>query len=300
MNSPLQIAQLCLYYGINKVNAPKVKTFILSIIGGFFVGAGAALSSICSYNFVGGYSQFYNGLVFPTGIMAVYCAGAELFTGNCLLIIPLLSRNISYLDMLLNWLIVFIGNFIGAILIALLIVYGHLPNMFEVNLAQTFFSIGIEKCSLNFGDAFIKGLLCNFYNCLGIWVSMGGKELRSIIFGLWTPIFLFAVCGLEHCVANMYYITAALFTSYEYGVDSNKLNWGRLFYKNIIPVTLGNIIGGTGLVGAIYWYIYLSDEESKTLDLQKSNNNADSTIGELRNDLSTLNEINKQNNIKLN
>ena len=293
MNSPLQIAELCVNYGINKVKVPKVKTFILSIIGGFFVGAGAAVSSICGYNFVGGYSQFYNGLVFPIGIMAVYCAGAELFTGNCLLIMPLLSRNIGYLDMLLNWLIVFIGNFIGVILIALLIVYGHLPNMFDVNLAQTFFSIGIEKCSLNFGDALIKGLLCNFYNCLGIWVSMGGKELRSIILGLWTPIFLFAVCGLEHCVANMYYITAGLFTSYEYGVDNNNLNWGRLFYKNIIPVTLGNIIGGTGLVGAAYWYIYLSEDESKTSNLKKTNNNVDSSNGELRNDISTLNELNQ-------
>lgn len=289
MNSPLQIAQLTVFLGKNKIKNPIVKTLILAIIGGFFVGAGALVSLICSYRYVGGYAQFYSGLVFPIGIMAVYCAGAELFTGNCLLVIPFLSKHITCIDMLLNWLIVFIGNFIGGILISLLVVYGHIPNMFDVNMAQLFYNTGIEKCSIDFGEALIKGLLCNFFNCLAIWVSLGGRDLRSVILGLWTPIFLFVACGLEHCVANMFYIPSALFTCYEYGVDSSKLNWGRLFYKNLIPVTLGHIVGGSGLVGVIYWYIYLIQEEPE-IKCEKPKNPENSHI-DLHNESKTVNSF---------
>jgi formate/nitrite transporter len=293
MNSPLQIAKLSVIYGANKVQYPIVKSFILSIIGGFLVGAGAVVSTICGYNYIGGYAQFYSGLVFPIGIMAVYCAGAELITGNCLLIIPFLSSHITCIDMFLNWLIVFIGNFIGGILIALLVVYGHIPHMFDVDLARIFFEIGIEKCSFNFGEAVIRGLLCNFYECLAIWISMGGRDLRSVILGLWTPIFLFAACGLEHCVANVYYITSALFTSYEYGVNNYKLNWGRLFYKNIIPVTIGNILGGAGMVGLMHWYIYLCDNEPKDpkepREQDYQNQNPDNSNVEIKNDSNTYN-----------
>ena len=296
MNSPTEIAQLCILYGVNKVKRPKLKTFILSIIGGCFLGSGALLSSICSYNYYGGQAQFYEGIVFPIGFVFVYCAGAELFTVNSLLIIPFFTKNITLFEMLLSWLIVFIGNFIGAILLSLLVVYGcHIPNMFEVNLAQIVITTGIEKCSLGFGEALIKGLLCNFYNCLGIWVSLGGKEMRSVILGLWTPIFLFVACRLEHCVANIYYITAGLFASYEYGLDNTILNWGRLFYKNLIPVTIGNMLGGVGLVGFAYSYIYLTEEEQTIPKINKKNCqniNESSSQGNIHNDLCTLNSIN--------
>ena len=137
MNPPKEMAKLCIQYGVNLVKRPKIKTFILSIIGGFFLGSGALLSSICSYRYYGGLAQFYAGIVFPIGIVLIYCAGAELFTVNCLLIIPFFTRYITTVEMLLSWLIVFIGNFIGAILLSLLVVYGcHIPNMFEINLAQ--------------------------------------------------------------------------------------------------------------------------------------------------------------------
>jgi formate/nitrite transporter len=257
MNSPAEIANICLGYGINKVRRPLIKTFVLAIIGGFLLGASSLLSNVCSYNYTWGLAHFYFGLVFPIGIMAIYCAGAELFTGNCLLTIPLLNGNITLIEILLNWLISFVGNFIGAILLSVLVVYGHVPNLFNKTLAQIMILTGTEKTKLGFGEAFVKGLLCNFYNCLAIWVSFGGKELRSVILGLWPPIFLFASVNLEHCVANMHYIPAGLFASYEYGLDRPSLSWGRLFYKNLIPVTLGNIIGGGALVGIVYWYIYL-------------------------------------------
>ena len=302
MNSPPEIAKLCLNYGINKLEKPLIKTFVLSIIGGFFIGASSALSNICSYNYSGGIAQFYSGIVFPIGTMAVYCAGAELFTGNILLTLAYFNRSISLLNMLLNWLITLVGNFIGALLVALLVVYGHIPNMFNVHLAQTVIAFGIEKVSLNFAEAFIKGLLCNFFNCLAIWVSIGGRDFRSVILGLWTPIFLYQACNLEHYVADVYYITAGLFASYEYGLDRTSLGWGKLFYKNIIPVVLGNIFGG-GLVGSIYCYVYLSKDNPEikafppninSLRLNNTNySTSDNIINNENEDLSALHAMNK-------
>ena len=244
MNSPPEIARLCIIYGVNKLEKPLIKTFFLSIMGGLFIGGSSVLSNICSYNLSGGLAQFYSGIVFPIGTMAVYCAGAELFTGNILLLFALFNGNINLLNMLLNWLITLVGNFICALLVALLVVYGHIPNMFNVHLAQTIITFAIEKVSFNFGEAFIKGLLCNFFNCLAIWVSIGGRDFRSVMAGLWTPIFLYQVCNLDHYVADVYYILAGIFASYEYGLDRISLGWGKLFYKSIIPVAIGNIMGG--------------------------------------------------------
>lgn len=295
MNSPQEIAKLCVLFGFNKIKRPLLKTFFLSILGGFFIGSGGILSLVCSYHFVGGLAQFYAGITFPIGLILIYCAGAELFTGNCLLIIPLLTSNITLVEMLLTLLIVLIGNFIGAILLSLLIVYSHIPNMFEVNLTELIIKNGMEKCSLGFAEALLKGLLCNFFNCLGIWVGLGGREMRSIILGLYTPIFLFAACGLEHCIANIFYITAGIFASYEYGLDRTVLTWGRLFYKNFIPVLIGNILGGTVMVGGIYYYIYLTDEmtTNPVNDKKEVNSNIDnSNQGIFHNDLSTLKTLN--------
>ena len=305
MNSPPEIANLCIAYGINKLQKPYVKIFILSIIGGFFIGASSVLSNICSYNFSGGIAQFYSGLVFPIGTMAVYCAGAELFTGNILLTMAFFNGNVPLLNMLLNWLITLVGNFIGALIVALLVVYGHVPNMFNIHLAQTIILYGIEKVSYNFAEAFIRGILCNFFNCLAIWVSMGGRDFRSVMAGLWTPIFLYQTWNLDHYVADVYYITAGLFASYEYGLDRTSLGWGKLFYKSIIPVALGNIIGG-GVLGMTYYYIYLtkdfpeinsSSQNIESPRLNVTNNSTNNNIiynDEQPGDLTTLHAMNKE------
>ena len=298
MNSPFEISKLCIIYGINKIKRPKIKMLILSILGGFFIGGSACLSLICGYYFVGGKAQYYRGLVFPMGMAAIYCGGAELFMSNCLLIIPCLLKKITVLEMLLSWLIVFIGNFIGSILMSLLIVYSHIPNMFEVNLAQTIIINGINKCASKFAETFIQGLLCNIFVCLGVWVSLGGRDIRSIILGLWTPVFFVEACNLQHSVANMYYITSALFASYEYGLDNITLNWGKLFYKNIIPVSLGNIFGG-GFVAFIYYYVYLTTDEREIVKVKHRKHNIDKKLnnnGNLNKNISDINKSNNDNN----
>ena len=260
MNSLHEVGVLFVKAGVNKVNRSIIKMLVLSVFGGFFIGLSAAFSSLLDYNLLEGYTQFYKGMVFPLGTIIVYCAGGELITGNFLLTIGFFATKIKLLEMLLSWLIVFVGNFIGCILISLLIVYSHLPNMFNVNLARIVIVTGNEKCGLNFGEAFIKAMLGNFFNCLGLWLAMIGKDMRSVLLGLFIPNFLLMALGLNHCVADMYYILAGLFTSYEYGLDSTEMSWGKLFYKSIIPDLLGNAIGGGILIGVMYWYLFLNRE----------------------------------------
>ena len=284
MNSPDQIARNYINVGVKKVNLPYIKMFILGIYAGMYIASGGICSEVCGYRMTGGDGTFIRELVFPIGLMLVLCAGAELFTGNCLLIIPLCCKKITIGEMLISWLIVYIGNFVGSIILALLIVYGHVTDLFEKALAQTMVNTAIMKTTLSFGDAFVKGILCNFFVCLSVWLSFGAKDLFSKISGLWTPILLFIACGFEHVVANMFFIPAGLFASYEYDLPRPDLNWGRLFYKNIIPVTLGNICGGCILVGLGYWYIYLTPENLinrnsvNDNDLEKQQNETENNI----------------------
>ena len=278
MNSPPEIAKVYVEAGIKKVNLPILKMFILGIYAGLYIASGGVCASCCSYRMSGGDSRFYSGLVFPIGLMLCLCAGAELFTGNCLLVIPLLCRKITIIEMLISWGIVYLGNFFGGLIMALLIVYGHVTNLFDSGLAQIFVSTGIAKTTISFGDAFVGGILCNFFVCLAVWLSFGAKDLFSKIAALWTPILLFIACGFEHCVANMFYIPCGLFASYEYKLARPGLNWGRYFYKNLIPVTLGNICGGAILVGIGYWYIYLTPSSVIT-PVENKNITIDEKIG---------------------
>ena len=148
---------------------------------------------------------------------------------------------------------------------SLLVVYGHVANLFDYGLANVFVSTATNKTSIGFGDAFVKGILCNFCVCLSVWLSLGAKDLFSKISALWPPILLFIACGFEHCVANMFFIPAGIFASYEYHISRVNLDWGRYFYKNLIPVTLGNICGGAILVGFGYWYIYLTPDSLNSI-----------------------------------
>ena len=308
MNSCKNVAKLFIIAGTNKVHRPIVKFFILSIFGGFFVGLSSGLSSLCQYNLLEGYSQFYKGMVFPIGIILVYCGGGELITGNCLLTTAFFSGKITILEMLLSWLIVLVGNFIGCLLVALLIVYSHIPNMFNVNMAKIIIDTGNAKSASNFGEAFILSLLANYLTCLGLWIAMIGREMKSVILALFIPNFVLMALDLNHLVADMYYIFAGLFTCYEYGLDVTEMGWGKLFYKIIIPELLGSLIGGGILVGVIYWYIFIFKEEGEiTVNKNKINNNENikenekkANINEKNLDFSSLKMINNKENLNLN
>ena len=260
MISPKQIATNFISIGINKTSLPSCKLFALGIFAGIFIalaGAGSAIASCTIQD--PSLARFVNALVFPAGLVMVLLAGSELFTGNSLIIISVLTKDVSLSAMIKNWIIVFIGNFVGSMFIVLTFVYGHIPSMFQEGLAQAMVASATAKATLPFMDALLRGILCNILVCIAVWVAAASTQAHGKIIALYLPIVVFVLCGFEHCIANMFCIPAGLFVASEYAITSTALTWSSFFITNLIPVTIGNIIGGC-MVGIGYWYIYLRDE----------------------------------------
>ena len=258
MNSPAEIAKNYVNIGVGKINLPVPKMLLLGILAGMYIAFGAVGSQAVAVCIpLASVAKFAGACVFPVGLMLVLCAGSELFTGNCLLIIPVLEKKASVGGMLKSWIVVYLGNLIGGILVALAVTYGHVLSLFDSGLAKAVVSTAVGKVSMSFSDALIRGILCNILVCLAVWVSFAAKELAGKIIGLMLPVMLFVLCGFEHSVANMYFVPVGIFASSEYGIAAEGLNWGAFFAKNLLPVTLGNIIGGSVIVGCTYWFCYL-------------------------------------------
>ena len=276
--SPADVARNYIQIGKSKVNTPILKMIILAILAGAFIGVGGIASTTVAVAVEPpSLGKFLGACAFPGGLTMVLIAGSELFTGNCLLTIPLLEKEISFRGMIKNWVFVYLGNLIGSLLFAAGIVYSHQPGLFGNGVAASMISTAAGKCSLSFGDALLKGILCNFLVCIAVWISFAAKDVVGKIVGLFFPIMMFVLCGFEHSVANMYYISAALFAktvpayaeaATAAGVDLGKVTWGGMFGSNLLPVTIGNIIGGGICVGVVYWYIYL--KRSKRIDILTS------------------------------
>jgi formate/nitrite transporter len=270
--TPAEVAKNYINTGKAKVNTPIVKMLILGILAGAFIGlAGVGSTTVAVSISEASLGKFIGACVFPGGLTMVLLAGSELFTGNCLLVIPLLEKEISFSGMIKNWVFVYIGNLIGGILVGAAVVFSHQISLFSNGMDVSVLSTAAAKCSMTFGDAFIKGILCNFLVCIAVWISFAAKDIAGKIIGLFFPIMMFVLCGFEHSVANMYYISAGLFAkmnatyaqaAIDAGVDLSKITWGNFFGKNLLPVTLGNIVGGAICVGCVYWFVYLKKSKS--------------------------------------
>lgn len=251
MYSPIEIARNYPETGRAKTAMSLRKTLQLAILAGMFIalaGVGATFGNTYVNKVMG-------AAIFPAGLAMVIIAGSELFTGNCLLILPVLNKTITAGKMLRNWLLVYAGNLIGAILIATLTVWaGTFDSVYDTVIATA-----VTKATLPFDAALLRGILCNVLVCLAVWMAMAAKDVAGKIVGLFFPVFLFVLCGYEHCVANMFYLPAGLFAAARYGVTAEGLSIGTMWLGNLLPVTLGNIIGGCA-VGGIYWLIYLKKE----------------------------------------
>lgn len=264
MYSPAEIAKNYIAIGESKAKNPVLKTIILAVFAGIFIALAAVGATVIGVSVEPkSIAKFLAGLVFPTGLAMVLIAGSELFTGNNLIVIPVLEKQITVGAMLRNWVLVYAGNFIGSVLIALLVVYGNVFGMLD-GLAESAVKTAQAKVSMPFVNAMFKGVLCNILVCIAVWMSFGAKTVGGKVAGLYLPIMLFILCGYEHSVANMYYITAGIFAQGEYGIAAEAVNWGSLFVKNLLPVTIGNIIGGAGFVGFGYWTAYLRKSGVKT------------------------------------
>lgn len=268
MISPAEISKKYSEIGTAKANLPLFKMLLLSIMAGIFISmAGVGASTASCLVKPAALSRLISGMVFPAGLAMVLFAGSELFTGNCLLILPLLEKKITFFQLLRNWVVVYIGNLIGSLAVCAICVYGGQFSLYNGQLAVSAVSTAAAKCSLSFGDAFLKGIGCNFLVCIAVWIALGAKDMAGKMAGLYFPVLIFVVAGFEHCIANMFYIPAGLMaiTCPEYlklvleaGVNIENLNILNFAFTNLVPVTLGNIIGG-GFIGAVYWACYLKD-----------------------------------------
>ena len=268
-STPSEIADFTVSVGVRKANMSVINQFVLGILAGAFIAFGAQASNIATHTITSiGTAKIIAGLIFPAGLMMVLMAGAELFTGNSLMIMALAEKKITLLQLLRSWVVVYIGNFAGSVLIAFMISWSGQLSYTGGLLGGFTLKAAAGKTSLTFTQAFVLGIMCNWLVCLAVWMSFGAKDGISKAVCVFFPIWLFVASGFEHSIANMYYIPAGILakcsTSYitkalELGVSQSaidSLNWRSMFTKNLLPVTLGNIIGGAGFVGCIYWFVY--------------------------------------------
>jgi formate transporter len=256
--SPKEIAERVENVGVTKANLPLLSMTALGVLAGGFIGLGALFATVVfsdsSLSFA--ISRLLGGLVFSLGLILVVIAGAELFTGNNLLVMAWVSRRIPTGKLVENLVVVLLANFIGAAGLAWLVSLSGHANMNGGTLGKTAIAIATAKCALPFGEAFFKGVLCNLLVCLAVWLALAGRTVTDKILAIVFPISAFVAAGFEHSVANMYFIPLGLFLSD--GAGGGALSWVG-FIHNLIPVTLGNLVGGAGLVGLVYWVIYRRD-----------------------------------------
>jgi len=259
--SPKEIAERVENVGVTKANLALPSQVALGVLAGGFIGLGAMFFTLVvsdtSLSFA--VSRVLGGAAFSLGLILVVVAGAELFTGNNLLVMATVAGRIPASKFLQNLVVIYLANFVGALGLAALVALSGHGQMGNSAVGKTALSIAAAKCVLPFGEAFLKGVLCNVLVCLAVWLAMAGRTVTDKVLAIVFPITAFVACGFEHSVANMYFIPLGVFLR-EQAVASgaanlNALNWAGLAH-NLLPVTLGNLAGGAGMVGLVYWVIY--------------------------------------------
>lgn len=266
--SPAEVANNVIGIGKGKATNTVAKLFFLGILAGMFIAFAATGANTASCTIENAsVAKLVGALIFPVGLAMVLIAGSELFTGNCLVIVSVLEKEAKLSQMLKNWVVVYIGNFVGSMLVVLLVNFSGQLGLFDGALAVTTMKVAAGKAGLAFGKATLLGIGCNFLVCIAVWISFAAKSVGCKMLGLFMPIMLFVLSGFEHSVANMYYVPSGLVAkainpdavamAAEKGIDLTNLTWGNFFVNNLIPVTIGNIIGGMVLVGMMYWFIFV-------------------------------------------
>ena len=268
--SPAEIAEKLVESGKKKTGLPAYKLFLLGILAGAFIALAAAGSNAAVHTIESaGIGKALAGAIFSAGLMMVVITGAELFTGNALIIVSCLEKQAGWISLLKNWLIVYTGNFMGAIIIVIFVYLSGQYNLSGGMLGGYTVKIAAGKTGLSFVNAFFMGLLCNWLVCMAVLMSGAARDTAGKLLAIFFPIWLFVASGFEHSIANMYYIPAGIIAKTEriwaeqavlLGMPESALEgltWGAFITKNLIPVTLGNIAGGTLFVGVIYWASYL-------------------------------------------
>lgn len=263
-NAPNEVVDLNIQAGKKKANLPLLKMILLGILAGMFIAIGGEASSLASHSVTNvGLARTITGAVFPVGLMMIVIVGGELFTGNTMIFMAVLQKEATMLQYIKNLTVVFFSNLVGSLLIAGLTYASGQWNYSGGGLGAYTIKVALGKVNLGFGTAFASGILCNILVCVAVLMAIAAKDIAGKVWGIFFPIFAFVISGFEHCVANMYYIPAGMMAkcnpSYVakaeelYGITADSLDKLNVLgmVKNMIPVTLGNIVGGAILVGAM-------------------------------------------------
>jgi formate transporter len=280
---PPEMAEKAEEIGVKKANMNFSTTFMLSVLAGAFIAIGGIFmttlttgslairladgSAGSSASLPFGWVKLLGGLGFSLGLILVVVGGAELFTGNNLIVMAFINRRVSLVQLLRNWGIVYLGNFAGSILTAAIMFYTQQYNAGNGALGLNVLAIGETKTGLGFIQAVALGMMCNALVCMAVWLTYSARTTADKILAIIPPIAAFVAAGFEHSVANMYLIGIALLV--KYGADASfftlirktptdfpHLTWANFWVVNLLPVTIGNIIGGAVMVGMVYWFIY--------------------------------------------
>ncbi len=285
---PAEMATRAEYLGVRKAEMPAFTMFMLSLLAGAFISLGAIFATTVaagsmpitaadgtiafSTSLPYGVTRLLSGLVFSLGLILVVVGGAELFTGNNLIVMAWASGKVTGRALLRNWIIVYTGNFVASIATAALMFFTKQHTFGSDAVGITALRIGVAKCELGFVQAIALGVLCNALVCLAVWLTYSARTTVDKIVAIIFPITAFVAAGFEHSVANMYFIPYALLIK---GFDPQfvakvidkvprleVLTWKAFFINNLIPVTIGNVIGGAVLVAAVYWVVFLHEKKS--------------------------------------
>lgn len=265
MLKPNQLCDASINSGVSKSKLTMVQCIVLGILAGAFIAFGAVAASVASHSITNvGVAKLVGGSVFPIGLILVVICGAELFTGNCLMVVSAIDGKIKIGSVIKNWGIVLFANLIGAIIIAFLVYSAGTLNFSDGKLGGTAIKVASTKAGLPFWTAFYSGILCNMLVCLAVWGAAAAKDVFGKAVIIWFPIMAFVTCGFEHSVANMYYLFVGIFAKgnatyvQASGLTQNKLDLVSVSgaIHNLIPVTLGNIVGGALFIGLAYYFTY--------------------------------------------
>ena len=280
ISTPPQIVAANMNAAAGKTRLSLLRMILLGILAGMFIAGGASASSVAMHAISNvGLARLVAGSIFPVGLMMIVLVGGELFTGDCLMIMGCVHGKFSAKSMIKVLVVVYLSNFVGSVLFAELVNLSGQYNYTNGLLGAFTIKVALGKVTMSFGAAFASGILCNIFVCMAVLMAAAAKDIAGKIWAIFFPILAFIVSGYEHCVANMYYISAGIFAkanstyasaameSYGYTtLQLDSLNWANFVVKNLIPVTLGNIVGGMVFVGLPLYLIHqtkLKADEAK-------------------------------------
>ncbi len=285
---PQEMATRAEYLGVRKAEMPFLKMFMLSLLAGAFISLGAIFATTVSAGSMPiltgsgdvvyttglpfGVTRLMGGLVFSLGLILVVVGGAELFTGNNLIVMAWASGKVTAAAVLRNWAVVYLGNFIGALGTVVLMFFTRQYTFGANSVGIAALKTAVAKCDLTFIQALVLGILCNALVCMAVWLTFSARSTLDKIIAVILPVTAFVAAGFEHSIANMYFIPYALFIKIfdpdfvsrvaDKLPNLDTLTWQAFWINNLLPVTIGNIIGGAVLVAAVYWAIYLQPDKS--------------------------------------